>query len=135
MRLRIGKFCGAGNDPKGNSETIAPPEAQYLVGKLLIFLGISDVDPGSPDRHRLAVSVQRSAMGGGINAARHSTNYDEPAGSQVAGQPLGDAHSIGRWVPGPNHCDRRICERFRISSNVENERRVVNLQQSCWDIG
>src|SRR5207302_8647637 len=28
IRLRIGKFCGAANDPRGNSEMSAPPSAR-----------------------------------------------------------------------------------------------------------
>ncbi len=51
----------------------------------------------------LAVSVEGSAMRGGIDPASHPTKYDEPAGRQVAGQALGHANAIGRRMPGSDH--------------------------------
>ena len=72
-------------------------------------------------------------MGGGIDAARHATEYDEPAGRQVAGQALGHANAIGRRMPGSNHRNAGFVEDFGIALKVENQRRIVDLQQPSRD--
>ena len=112
MRLRIGKFCGAGNVPRGNSVRIAPPDAKNLVGELAIFLGINLINARAPNRDGGAMSVERSAMGGGIHSPCHATEYDESAGRKVAGQALSHARSVGRRMSRSNNCNSRLVNHF-----------------------
>jgi hypothetical protein len=39
MRLRMGKFCGAGNVPSGNSDIKAPPVARICSARRVFSFG------------------------------------------------------------------------------------------------
>ena len=52
IRLRIGKSRGRQTCRRGNSLTSAPPKREQLVGQLLIFARINNVDAGAENRYR-----------------------------------------------------------------------------------
>jgi hypothetical protein len=94
MRLRMGKFCGAANVPRGNSEIKAPPNARICSDKREFSFGY-DVDARAKHRDRLAYGGDRTAMAGSVDAARHPTNIDQTLRREVAREALGHARSAG----------------------------------------
>ena len=66
MRLRMGKFCGAANVFKGNSETTAPPVDKNLIHEPAVLFGINNIHSGPKDCHRLALGRDRSSVASGI---------------------------------------------------------------------
>ena len=73
-------------------------------------------------------------MCGGIHTSRHPTEYDEPTGREVAGQPLRHARSIGRGMPGTDNRNPWLIYNFCISLKVKHEWRIINFQQAFGEL-
>ena len=71
-------------------------------------------------------------MAGGIDAARHATNNDQPLRGEVARQTLGHAGAIGRGVARPNHGDAGLGQHVGIAADAEDQRRIVDFLETRW---
>ncbi len=128
-RLRIGKFCGAGEAPMGNSLTKRAAVGKDLFGKLLVLPGINNIDPTAEDRYRLCLGIHRPAMRRRIDPASHSTEYDESANRQVAGQPFRHPQPVRRGMPRADDRNPRLAQRRDLALHAQYRRRVVDLKQ------
>jgi hypothetical protein len=128
MRLRMGKFCGAGEVPTGNSVISAPP-SYNLFGEPRIFFGIHDVDSGAEDGDRLSLGRHRAAMRRSIDTARQTADNHQAASGEVGGEALGHAAAVGRGMTRSDHRNAGLRQHFDASLDEQDYRWIVNLLQ------
>jgi hypothetical protein len=105
-------------------------ESQNLFREPRIFLGIDHVNAGPKHRDGLAFGGDRTAMAGGVDAARHPTNNDQSLRGKIAGQALGHAGTIGRGMARSHHGDAGLGQHFGIAANSKDQRRIADFLQA-----
>jgi hypothetical protein len=128
IRLRMGKFCGAGKVPTGNSE-ISAPESHDLLGEPRVFLGAHDVNSGAEDGDGFSLGSDGAAMQRGIDAARHATDDHQSASGEVSRQALGHAAAVRCRMSSPHHRDSGLGQHLNIPFHEEDHRWVVDFLQ------
>ena len=126
MRFRSGKFFGAEVHAQRKFADDRAALQHFLV-QLLVFLWITDVDACAERSDRAAVGIHRSLMPDGINPAGHSADDDEATRGQVPAKTLRHWRAVEGWPPRPNDAEAGQIQNLRITANVEQDRRVVDL--------
>jgi len=101
-----------------------------FLGKVVVFGGVDIVDGGGEDGNGSSSGEERSAMGGGIDAAREAADDGESGASERAGKAFGLLLSVEGATSGADDADGEIIARGEIASAVENEGRIGNLGEA-----
>ena len=130
MRLRMGKFCGAGKSADGELADQRSAGRQDAVGDLLVLARIDHVNARPEDGDGLALAHQRAAMRGGIDTAGHAAgDHQAEIVGEIAGQTLGHAHTVGGRVTCADHRDAGRGKRVHVPADIHHDRRIVDLAQ------
>jgi len=84
IRLRMGKFCGGGGVPTGNSVISAPPRATICSVSRVFSFGYF-VNSGTEDGDRIPLGGDGSAMRRNIDATSQAADDHQAARGQVGG--------------------------------------------------
>src|ERR1700732_2354914 len=127
IRLRMGKFCGAGKVPTGNSEISAPPRATICSASRMFSLGylMSIPVPRTATVFPLAAMAPRR----GIDAARHATDDHRSASGEGSRQALGHPAAVRCRMSSPHHRDSGLGLHLNISFYEEDHWWVVDFLQ------
>jgi len=74
-------------------------------------------------------------MADGIDAAGHAAHYDQSADGQIAAEAFRHLRSVEGRASGSYDAEAWEVQDIRVAANVEQDRRVVDLQQRLWILG
>jgi hypothetical protein len=84
-----------------------------------MFGRVDDVDAAAEHRHRRPATVERAAVRGGVDAARHAACDDHAAASEIGTQPVRHLERVRRRLAGADERHRRRAEDIDLPSNPE----------------
>src|SRR5262252_1332726 len=112
----MGKFWGAAKGPEGKFGNDGSAERENLVGQARVLgYRIDDVDAGA-DGNGFGFGGNCAAMASGVDAARHALMMTRPCTARSHAKMAGTDHSDTGQLPD-----------VRVSANIKNERRIVDL--------
>src|ERR1700675_3804632 len=129
IRLRMGKFCGAGKVPTGNSEISAPPRATICSASRVFSLGYMTSIPVP----RAATVFPLAAMAPRCDAVSMPRAMPlmitSPRAARVNRQALGHAAAVRCRMSSPHHHDSGLGQHLNIPFHEEDHRWVVDFLQ------
>ena len=128
IRLRYGKWRALGSVPGGISASTSPRSAIARL-PVLILGRVEDVDATGDDPDGAA--VERTVVGGAVDAAGEARDDDGARAAQGHGQVRGQS-----GTPPPTHCARRRSrprplEQAELALGHQQRRRVVHLREEA----
>jgi hypothetical protein len=130
MRLRMGKFCGPRKGAHGEFGNNCAAFF-HLREDFLVLFGINYIDPAAEDADRRAGRrSQGSLVRAGIDPTRQAADDHQAAIGQILGQLLRHLIPIGRRTTRTHDRNQMAIEKFNVSADIEERRRVVNLAQA-----
>jgi hypothetical protein len=93
---------------------------------------IRNVNASSHHCNRSATSLERGAMSGGIDPARHSAYDGHTRARERTGDHSSDPESVARCVSSPDNRNNGRLEHRGVAESVELVRRVTQILEGAW---
>jgi hypothetical protein len=97
--------------------------------QLFVFFRVTDVDAGAQYPDGAAIGGQRALMSNGVDPPRQAAENRQAARGQIAPQAFRHLRAIKCWPARPYDAEAREIEDLRVAAQIEQHRRIVDLQQ------
>ena len=102
---------------------------QHFVVEFSIFFRVPDIDPRAEHAERAPVRGQRPLVRNRVYASRHPAHNHDSSLRQVAAQPVRHLRAVKRRLARAHNAQARHVQDLRIAADVQEHRRIINLQQ------